>query len=246
MEPERLPDITFEAPVLDVPDPPPGTPYAEFEDHRSAGLLRANGIEPTGESLLAALRDQTGILRAAAAHTVGATRLAEALPLLESLLTAGDDDTAVAAAYALTRFDSPGRQQSGRAALTRLLQTGGPMDLSRLRAAGHLAQARDPIGYQAVAEGLRSPYLAVRMTACRQLYAFAATDTRADVAGLFRTALADDDTNVQWQALAQLRALGSPALRPILKEYAEKATDEQLRAIARDILDGYGSARLGE
>ncbi|WP_030437492.1 HEAT repeat domain-containing protein [Actinoplanes subtropicus] len=226
MEPQRLPDIHFEAPVLDVPDPPPGTPYAEIDDFHDAELLRVNGITPDREGVLDALRTRDGLLRAAAAHTAGHLGLTEAVPLLEPMLASGDE-TAVEAAYALTRL---GDDQAGRPALERLVRDGGPVDLSRPRAAGYLARLGDRSGRPAIEDGLRSDHVPIRMTAARQLHAFAAPD-------LFRDALADPSTDVQWQALVQLRHLElTPEMRDVLRDYARTAADDNLRRIARELV----------
>jgi hypothetical protein len=234
MEPQRLPDIMGEALVLEVPNPPAGTRYEDYEDFRSAELLRANGIEPDVAGVLDALQSRTGVLLAAAAHTAGARGFGAALPTLEGLRGAADDTVAVEAAYALIRLGV----EDGHATLQDLLRSGGPLDLGRLRAAGYLAATGDPSGYQAIADGLHSEHMVIRMTACKQLYAFVPLDGTAGASGehvdagaLFRTALADSDADVRWQALAQVRALAT-----------QPASDESVRRLAEQIL---GEAETG-
>jgi len=233
MEPQQLPDIIGEAVVLNVPNPPAGTRYEDYEDFRSAELLRANGSEPDDAGVLSALRTRTGILLAAAAHTAGARGFADALPTLERLRQAADDTVAVEAAYALVRLGV----EDGRATLRDLLRARGPLDLGGLRAAGYLALTGDPSGYPAVVDALHSEHMVIRMTACKQLYAFVALDGMADPSGepvdvgaLFRTPLADSDPDVQWQALAQLRAL------------AGSTSDGNIRHLAEGILRDTGNS----
>ena len=226
MEPIRLPDIEIEAPELEVPDPPPDLPYERFEDYRAAELLRATNVGPDPAGVLEGLRNLSGGLLAAAAHTAGDLGLGEAAPELERLAAGPDDEVAVAAAYALTRLGA----ESGPAALRRLAAGGGPLDLGRLKAAGYLARLGDHRGRQIVADGLTSAYRPIRMTACKQLYFFG-----RDALDLFRTALGDPDDDVRWQALVQLRLLREPATRPLLEEYAARDGDG-LAATARRIL----------
>jgi HEAT repeat protein len=139
----------------------------------------------------------------------------------------------VEAAYALTRLGA----ESGPASLRRLAAEGGPLDLGRLKAAGYLARLGDHRGRQIVADGLASAYRPIRMTACRQLYFFGAGALEE-----FRTALADPDDDVRWQALVQLRLLREPATRPLLEEYAGRAGDG-LAATAQRILDEWAADR---
>jgi hypothetical protein len=81
------------------------------------------------------------------------------------------------------------------------------------------------------------------MLACKQLFFFMRfhgkqdrTGNDIDVLALFERALTDSDTNIQWQALVQMRQLDVAMFRSILDSYVRTSTDEHLRKVASDIL----------
>ncbi len=240
----QLEDISFDGPNLDVPNPPAGTPYEEFEDYRTARLLEANDLPTTADGIVRALQDQTGVLLAAAAHAAGSQSIGAAIPRLRQVVEGSDDQAAVEAAYALGRLGDAAARQTLVEAVSR------PADayLSALVAAGYLAQLGDPIGFPKVEEGLGSGLSAIRMLACKQLYFFMPFDGAnlpsggpIDAAGAYQRALQDPDPDIQWQALAELRLLRSPATKSLLDAYVERAQDEGLRRVARETLESLGS-----
>ena len=138
----RFPDFQYQAPNLDVPDPPAGLSYAEFDDYYNRELLRLNAIELSDKALIAALAHPSSILQAAAAHTIGSRALEVAAPELRHALAATDDLTGVEAAFALARLGDP----EGKAVLFAYLDREVPAYLSPVLAAGYLAQLGDPRG----------------------------------------------------------------------------------------------------
>jgi hypothetical protein len=200
----KLDDINVEGPNLDVPDPPPGTPYEDFEDYRTREILRANGIVPEEAGVLNTLTTRDGPLQAAAAHTAGSLRLESAVEPLSSLLGAVDHLVATEAAYALARIG----KEAGRTRLLAALDGNTEVDLAPAVAAGYLVQLGDAAGEDVVRRSLGSGLDPVRMTACKQLYHFARFLGLSTTAGMFRQALADSSENIRWQAEVQLRMLG--------------------------------------
>lgn len=239
----RLPDITYQAPNLEVADPPPDLPYAQHEDFSYRELLKANAIPVTEEAVTEALATQIGVLLHAAAHTAGAEGYQAAVPRLEQLTGGSDDQAAVEAAYALVRLGHPQAREVLRRALA------GPVDvtLGPVLAAGYLAMLGDPSGYPVIAQGLESQYLPTRMLACKQILFFMDFQGQAtgsgepvDALGLFRRALDDPNPSVAWRALEQIRALDPATIRELLTGRVDRISDPPLRRFAERVLQEAG------
>ena len=243
MAPEYCEEKSFKYQILnlDIPNPPDDLSYVDFEDYRNREILTANKITATSEAeLMAALDAQTNVLQAAAAHILGKLASKAAIPTLRNLLSSSEDLVKVEAAYALARSGVP----EGKDILVQCL--GYPLDayLFPAIAAGYLAQLGDPQGFKTIFSCFNVDVAAIRMLACKQLYFFVPfsgehdRDGNAmDVYHLFDRALKDSDTNVQWQALVQLREIRSLNARKILGSYIEKTADEQLSGVAKKILE---------
>ena len=241
MAPEHSEDKAFvyKMPNLDIPNPPSDLSYPEFEDYRNREILKVNGISLLGAELIAALEQRTGILQAAAAHTLGSFLDRAAITSLKQLLSSQDDLVKVEAAYALARLGVP----EGKDVLIQCLDYRLDAYLCPAIAAGYLAQLDDPRGFQIIVRSFNVSIAAIRMLACKQLYFFVPfQDTQdrygnlIDVFPVFKRALKDADTNIQWQALVQLRGICSTKFCKILENYIEQAADEQLRELAKAIL----------
>lgn len=231
--------FTYQSPNLDIPNPPGDLSYADFEDYRSRKILKANGISLSEDELIAALDNTTNILQAAVVHTIGSSRIRAAIPKLKKLLASTEDLVKVEAAYALARLG----EREGKEALVECL--GCPLNayLFPPIAAGYLARLGDPQSFQTIVRCFDIDISAIRMLACKQLYFFVpfqgvqdSDGNVIDVYRLFDRALKDPDTDIQWQALVQLRELRAPAVKQILEDYIKTATDEHLRNVAREIL----------
>jgi HEAT repeat protein len=193
----RLDDLHFEGPNLNLPSPPAGLPYADYDDWHDRAVLEANGIEDARDALTQA----SGLLLAAAAHTAGADGDHRAIPRLRELARDPQDDaTAVEAAYALTRLGSP----DGIPVLRAALHFPVGAYLSPITAAGYLARLGDPSGLDVIRSALDSGLLATRMLAVKQLYFFLELDD--DARGLLERALDDPEPTVRAQAEAELAA----------------------------------------
>ena len=229
----------YQMPNLDIPDPPRDMAYSEFEDFRNREILRANGISLSEAELIHALKENTNIVQAAAVHTLGSLSSRAAISILKKLVASSEDLVKVEAAYALARLGF----SEGKEALVKCLDYPVDAYLSPAIAAGYLAQLGDPQGFKTIVRCFDVDIPAIRMLACKQLYFFArfqamqdADGKTTDLCSLFERALKDSDTDVQWQALVQLRELGSPDCRNILERYVKDASDEKLQEIARGIL----------
>jgi hypothetical protein len=168
-----------------------------------------------------------------------------AIPDLAPLLTSTSDLVKVEAASALARLGAP----EGRAALIECLSFQLDAYLCPPMAAGYLAQLGDPRGFQVIAKCFDVEIPAIRMLACKQLFHFLPFDgttdesgNRIDVFALYDRALKDSSADIQWQALVQLREIRSPRSKKILEDYSEAAGDEQLRAVAKGILESIASS----
>jgi len=230
----------YRAPNLDVPNPPQDLPYDEFEDFRQREILKANGISLSEAELIVALEQETGVLQAATAHTLGRLSSRGAIEPLKKLLTSSDDLVQVEAAYALARLGVP----EGKEGLIRCLGYRLDAYICPAIAAGYLAQLGDPQGFQIIVKSFEVDIPAVRMLACKQLYFFVPFHGAKDKGGnpidifrVFERALKDADTNIQWQALVQLRQIRSAETKNILEIYIEQTGDEQLRDVAREIVE---------
>jgi HEAT repeat protein len=223
-----LPDIEYIGPNTDVPAPPAGLSYPDYDDWYNRELLVANGIEPDEPGISAALRSQDGVLLAAAAQCAHA--FPSLAPLLRQLLAGVDDDAAVEAAYSLARQGDDTGRKALHTAMDRAI---GPY-LSPVRAAGRLARLGDLSGEPVIQEGLTNEFIATRMLSCKQVYFFAAS---AGWAGLVAAALADEDLTVQREILLQLGSQRSPAIVPVLREYLRRTEDPMLVRRATEILE---------
>jgi HEAT repeat protein len=229
----------YQMPNLDLPNPPEGFSYPEALEFRNEQILVVNGFSLTEPDLMRVLENQHGILRAAAAHVLGARAVRAAVPALAQLLADDDDLVAVEAAHALARMGVP----AGNEALLKCLERSIQAYLCPPIAAGFLAQLGDPAGYAVIDRALSADLSGTRVLACKQLFFFARFDgavladgRRIDVFALFDRALRDEDANVQWQALVQLRDLRAPASRPALEAFVGRSSDESLLRTARDTL----------
>jgi hypothetical protein len=234
----------YQMPNLNIPNPPDNLSYVEFEDYRNREILKANGITTSEAELMDALEVKTNILQAAAAHILGTLASKAAIPTLKKRLRSTEDLVRVEAAYALARL----KVSEGKEVLVQCLNY--PLDayLFPAIAAGYLAQLGDPQGFQTVVKCFDFNISAIRMLACKQLYFYVpfqdiqdGDGNAIDVYRLFDRALKDSDTNIQWQALVQLREICSPKSRSILENYIENIGNEQLRDIAKGIV-----ARIAE
>jgi hypothetical protein len=231
---ETLPDISYSGPLLDVPDPPPDLPYVAYEDYRARVILEQNGIAVDEASLVRALESQANLLQAFAAHAAGAIGARSAISILNNLLSSPDDTAQVESGFALVRLG----EDSGRDVLVAALEWPSNAYLSTLTAAGYLAQSGDPRGLPQIAAALNSDLGASRMLACKQLLFFWPYHCQPpDVLALFTRALADVDTNVQWQALVQMRQIASPTFAESLDAYLKVVRDAGLRVVAGEILE---------
>lgn len=235
----HLEDIHYVGPNTDLPGPPTGLAYPDYDDWQNRELLIANGIEPDEAGILAALRTQEGILLSAAAHC--AYPFPSMAPSLQQIMAGDDDDAAVEAAYALARQGSEAGRDALRESMVRPI---GPY-LSPVLAAGHLARLGDLSGEPVIRAGLESEFLATKMLSAKQLYFFAPESEDAGSQGnignewsrLVAKALADDDPTIQREILLQLRSLQSPTIVPLIRSYLARAEDPALAARAREILD---------
>jgi len=224
---------------LNIPDPPAGMSYAQFEDYRNRAILQRNNISLSEAGLIDALGKTANILQAAVAHTLGSLASAAASPALSRLLTAPEDLVRVEAAYALARTGGG----EGRDVLVQCLSYPVDAYLFPAIAAGFLAQLGDPRGFSTVASCLDQEIPAIRLIASKQLYFFVPFQGQPDATGKpvevlheFSRALRDANPDVQWQALVQLRELRLQDSRDILREFAEDTSDEQLREVANATL----------
>lgn len=215
----RFSGPVVDGPVLDIPEPPADLRWAEVEDFQARELLKANGVAMTEETLLSTLECAMGMLKVAAAHTLGSMGHFGATTALQRLVEASDDLLQVEAAYALVRL---GREDY-RSKLTARLEDPVKAYLSPIVAAGDLARLGDPIGYPVIARCFDEDNLIVRVVASKQLLFFApfhgekTTDGQPiDAYGLFDRALHDSNPDVQWSALVQLRELQTPEARKLL------------------------------
>lgn len=243
-ETERFPDISYEAPVLDIPPPSDDLPYSLLEDYRQREILKANGIALTGESLAAVLTSGDYLLQAAAAHTIGSDAIRAALPALKQRLATADDLVRVEIAYALARLGD----QDGHTALVHALASPPEGYLAPPIAAGYLAQRGDPQGFPVIERCFASALAATKMLACKQFFFFVPfhgtrdpSGREIDVVALFDRALSDPDSDIQWQALVQLRQLDVGLFGPILERYRQSAVDDHLRTVASGILSAHRS-----
>ena len=221
--------------VLETPDPPAGTCWADVEDFRARELLKANGVALTQDALAAALTSPIGVLQAAAARTLGSLGDRAAIAALRPLAQAPDDLSQVEAAYALVRLG----QDDYRGILVARLEDPVRACLGPMVAAGGLARLGDPTGYPVIARCFDEDNLVVRLVASKQLLFFVrfhgtrTVDGQAiDAWGMFEHALRDPHPDVQWSALVQLRELPTPEARRLLDAYGAHAGDAPMAGVA--------------
>jgi HEAT repeat protein len=212
-----------DVPILDIPEPPADLRWAEVEDFQARELLKANGVAMTEQTLLSTLECAVGVLKVAAAHTLGSMGHAAAITALQRVVEASDDLLQVEAAYALVRLG----RENYRSKLKACLANPVNAYLSPIVAAGDLARLGDPIGYPVIARCFEEDNLIVRVVASKQLLFFApfhgekTTDGQPiDAYGLFDRALHDSNPDVQWSAVVQLRELQTPEARRLLAAQA--------------------------
>jgi HEAT repeat protein len=237
----QQPDIRYQPPRLDVPEPPADLSYADLGDYYWQELLRQNSIDCSQTALIATLaQPRDAILQAAAAHTLGAQGLAAGAASLRQALTAADDYIAVEAAYALARLGD----RDGDAALVANLDHAVPPYLSPLFAAGYLAQLGNPGGFAVVVHALGLEAPDARMLACKQLFFFVPFHGQSDANGItmdvvaqFERMLTHPDPSLQWQALTQLRETRAPAFVDAVRRYVGRVSDVTCRGAAQALLD---------
>ena len=228
-----------QAPNLNIPNPPANVAYREIEDFRNREILKANGISLSEVELINALKETKNVLQAAAAHTLGSLSSRAAIAILKDLLTSSEDLVKVESAYALARMGIP----EGREVLVQCLGYQLDAYLFPAIAAGYLAQLGDHQGFNTIVKCFGVDIPVIRMLACKQLYFFVRfqgvqdkNKNPIDVFGQFGRALKDSDSDIQWQALIQLREISSHKSRNILESFIEYTGDEQLRSIAMGIV----------
>jgi hypothetical protein len=226
-------------PNLDIPNPPDNMSYADFEDYRFREILRVNGISLSEVELITALKQRTNVLQAAAAHTLGSLLSQDAISILKKLVSSSEDLVKVEAAYALARLGAP----EGKYVLIQCLNYTLDAYLFPAIAAGYLVRLGDPRGFKTIVRCFDVDIPEIRMLACKQLYFFVPFQgvqdkdgNTIDVYGLFDRALKDSDTDIQWQALVQLREIGSSNAGKILESYIIMTANEELRDVAKAIL----------
>lgn len=227
--------------VLDTPEPPTTLPYADFEDYRARELLVANGIQPAVAGAIGALQHRSSVIRAAAAHVLGALGDAAAIPALRRLAVEDSDLVQVEAAFALVRLGVDEARRHLHEALTRPVTA----YLSPSVAAGMLARLGDPAGYGAIEAALTVDNLIPRIVACKQLLFFVPLDGReagdgriVDAFALFARALADPHEDVQLLALRQLREVDSPRVGELIDRYLSQSRPGYAVAVAEEARRG--------
>jgi hypothetical protein len=227
--------------VLDVPGPPDGLSYEDYEDYRYREICRLNGLDENADALIGALQHEQYTLQAAAAHTLGSLGMREGIAALDAASHVGQDVVEPEIGYALTRL---GQDERGRDILYRCLDQ--PIDafVAPSLAAGYLAQLGDFRGAGTIEAALGADNLIVRMVAAKQLYFFIpfarSEGGRAggpDVWGWFRRALDDPETDVHWQAVVELGSSEDDAVRTLLADYVANGRDPSVRAQAARLLD---------
>ena len=192
--------------VWQIPDPPEGQGYAEYEDFKALALLDVNGIARDEASLVGALRTSSPVLQGAAAHALGFLGMASAVGALEHLEAEADDLVKVEAAYALVRLGEDQFRETLHAALSDPVNAylGAPV------AAGDLARLGDPAGFPVIEPCLADENLIARIGGCKQLFFFvplqglpAADERPVDAVGVLKRLLDDPDPEIrrvaEWQ-----------------------------------------------
>lgn len=225
--------------ILDVPNPPPGIGYAEFDDFQNREILGANGIGLSVEELMVALDNDVNVLQAAAAHRLGEIGERAAIGRLVELAGSSDDLVKVEAGYALARMG----EKAGVEELVDFLEDPLEGYISAPLSAGCLARLGDARGWPVIVEALGSRFAEIRMIAAKQLSLFLPFDGRPDGSGgylqvrpEFARALRDASTDLQWQVLSQLHDGAPGSLRSVLETYRSETSDPGLRHEVEGIL----------
>jgi HEAT repeat protein len=237
--PEEM-SFEYQGANLDIPNPPKDLSYADFDDFRYREILKANGVGLSEKELIIALGHKITTLQGAAAHTLGSLACQAAAVPLFGLLKSWDDTVQVEAAYALARLGVP----EGKEALIHCLDYLIDAYLCPPIAAGYLARLGDSQGFPVIVQCLQEGLLPNRMLACKQLFFFTSfldapgpVGKSMDVFGEFERTLNDMESDIQWQAIVQLREIHAPQVKAILARYIGQVQDDQLRKAAQAILD---------
>lgn len=158
---------------LEIPYPPPDVAPRDREDARAQLLIERNGLAQDTPGLIALLKDDNGLIAAAAARVLGIRGAEEAVPALRELARDPNDLTAVHAAAALAKFDEP----AGRAELERIAALDFEAYPGAIQAAGELAILGDASRADVIERALASgnPALIAIAEKQRELLASAAS-----------------------------------------------------------------------
>jgi HEAT repeat protein len=207
---------------LATSDPPPDLPYEDLDDWQNQALLDANGISSDVDSLVAALRGDDGSLRPVAAHGLGTIGAPAAEAALDEAAGSTDDQTAVEAAWSLARHG----KAVGVDVLRTLIERPVAASVVPLLAAGYLARAGGADGFPVIQSGLQASNFLLRIAAAKQLFFFVPMNgeqlpdgTPIDPFEQYARCLRDENEDVRWAALYQLRSLRHPAVDPMLRRF---------------------------
>ncbi|MGH9164423.1 MAG: HEAT repeat domain-containing protein, partial [Acidimicrobiales bacterium] len=179
--------------------------------------------------------NSSSVLRAAAAHVLGARQVSDAGDALLATAKASEDLLRAEAGYALARIGVEEGAALLRTCLDRPVQAylGGPV------AAGFLARLGDPRGFAVVQDALSQENLIVRVVGAKQLLFFVPFDGQQaagggaiDVYAEFERALHDEHRDVAWLAVLQLREVQDPRAEALLERVRRTTGDDQLRRLA--------------
>lgn len=191
-----------------------GLSYEEADDARAEELLDGNGIATTKDGLVEVLTGGgSGVLRGAAARTLGARGEMTAVDELLDVARSSDDLLRAEAAFATARMGVA----EGLHLLKKCLPAPVATSLGAPTAAGFLARLGDPSGWPVVQAALREANFLIRIVGAKQLLYFMPFDgPSADVYGAFAHALADEEPDVAAVAAIQLRQLDDPRAKELL------------------------------
>jgi HEAT repeat protein len=212
-------------------EPPPGTPYPQWEHHEHLGLLKSNGFSEERGTWANATRHGEPAIRAAACALLAEAPRAEDRAVLETAARDRSPRVRAWALLALARLGDTARSGELRA----LVGSGGdPGEGAALVAAAALARLGDGAGVPVLRAAMRDA--GTRLEATRWLFDVARVDPAA-AWPLFSLALSDPAPVTRSLALAQLEALRDPRSRPLLEQHAAAGTgDEAERARVRALL----------
>jgi hypothetical protein len=212
-------------------EPPPGTPYPQWEHYEHAGLLEANGFSAQRATWAAAARHEEAAIRAAACALYAEAPQVGDRAVLE---TAARDRSPRVRAWALlglARLGDEARISDLRALAATAVDPG---EGAALVAAAALARLGDATGVAAVRARMSEDR--TRLEATRWLFDVARVDPTA-AWPLFALALADPTPVVRSLALSQLEALRDPRSRALLEPLTSSGPGDELeRARVRALL----------